>query len=63
MLLVPTIQYMQSARISSSSLTTHDVRLMRWNEATSLGDFPALSCGMTVATLQICGQQAVRMMS
>ena len=31
---------------------------MGWNEATSLGDFPALSGGMIVATIQIRGQWA-----
>ena len=37
-------------------LMTHEVRLMGWNEAASLGDFPVLSNGMIVATLQIRGQ-------
>ena len=37
---------------------THDMRLMGQNEATSLGDVPALSSGMIVATLQIRGQRA-----
>ena len=42
--------------VSSRSLTTHDVRLMERDKATSLGDFPALSSGMIVVTLQILGQ-------
>ena len=42
----------------SRSLTTHYVRLMGWKDATSLGDFQALSNAMIVATLQIHGQCA-----
>ena len=42
----------------SRSLMIHDVRLMGQKEATLLEDFPALSNGMIVATLQICGQFA-----
>ena len=37
---------------------TNEVRLMGQKEATSLGDFPALSSAMIVATLQIYGQWA-----
>ena len=40
----------------SRSLTTHYVRLTGWKDATSLGNFQALSNGMIVATLQIHGQ-------
>ena len=39
----------------SRSLMTHDRRLMGQKDVTSLGDFPALSNGMKVATLQIHG--------
>ena len=42
----------------SRSLTTHYVRLMGWKDATSLGDFSALSIGMIMTTLQIHGQCA-----
>ena len=37
---------------------THDVRLMGRKDATLLEDFPALSNGMIMATLQIHGQSA-----
>ena len=37
---------------------THYMRLMGQKETTSLGDFPGLSDGMIVATLQIRGQWA-----
>ena len=47
-----------TARMRSRSLTTHYVRLMGQKDATSLGDFPAFSNGMIVATLQIRGQWA-----
>ena len=40
----------------SRNLTTHDVRLMVWKDATSLGDFPAFSNGTMMETLQILGQ-------
>ena len=33
------------------SLTIHEGTLMGWKDATSLGDFPAFSNGMIVATL------------
>ena len=42
----------------SRSLMIHDVRLMGQKEAALLEDFPALSNGMIVATLQIRGQFA-----
>ena len=47
-----------TARMRSRSLTTHYVRLMGQKDATSLGDFPAFSNGMILATLQIRGQWA-----
>ena len=47
-----------TARMRSRSLKTHYVRLMGQKDASSLGDFPAFSNGMIVATLQIRGQWA-----
>ena len=47
-----------TARMLSRSLTTHYVRLMGQKDATSLGDSPAFSNGMIVATLHIHGQWA-----
>ena len=42
----------------SRSLTTHDVRLIGWKDAILLGDFPAFSNGIIVATLQMFRQWA-----
>ena len=57
-LLLSAMWLRQSERMRSRSLMTHDVRLMGQKEATLLGDFPVLSNGMIVATLQIRGQFA-----
>ena len=42
----------------SRSLTTDDIRLMGWKDASSLGNSPAFSNRMIMATLQIRGQWA-----
>ena len=46
---------MRSARIRSSTLTTHEVRLTGRKEARSPAGLPAFNSGMMMALRQICG--------
>ena len=48
----------RSERIHSRSFTMQEVRLIGQKEVTSLGDFPTISNGIMMATLQIHGQSA-----